>query len=209
MARPVTLAQAALQTRTGDIWIFRGSRAPDRAIRAVTNAPVNHVGMAIVIEDLPPLLWHAELGRALPDVWTGAHHRGAQLHDLEAAVGRWREEYGQRAWWRQLGPEATREQENAALRAVARLDGVSFPSVTGLGWRWLRARDSYVARRKRGRRVRPEAAFCAQIVAETYQEMGLLPEDRRTTWYDPGTFWSGDFLPLDPRWSLGTEVEIL
>jgi hypothetical protein len=42
--------------------------------------------MAVVLDDLPPLMWHAELGRGLPDVWTGDHHRGAQLHDLMAAV---------------------------------------------------------------------------------------------------------------------------
>ncbi|MBJ7452883.1 MAG: hypothetical protein JHC71_12485, partial [Blastococcus sp.] len=57
-------------TRTGDVWIFRGVSVADRAIRAVTNAPVNHVGMAVVLDDLPPLLWHAELGRSLPDVWS-------------------------------------------------------------------------------------------------------------------------------------------
>ena len=32
-------------------------------------------------DDLPPLLWHAELGRSLPDVWTGEHQRGTQLRD--------------------------------------------------------------------------------------------------------------------------------
>src|SRR3712207_1710579 len=63
--------------------LFRsGASVADRAIRTLTNAPVNHVGMAVVLEDLPPLLWHAELGRSLPDVWTGAHQRGVQLHDL-------------------------------------------------------------------------------------------------------------------------------
>jgi hypothetical protein len=60
----LSLAQAAELTRTGDLWLFRGRSAADHAIRAVTNSPVNHVGMAVVLEDLPPLLWHAELGRA-------------------------------------------------------------------------------------------------------------------------------------------------
>ena len=72
--------------RTGDVWLFRGTTAADVAIRTFTNAPVNHVGMAVVLDDLPPLLWHAELGQSLPDVWTGARHRGVQLHDLRDAV---------------------------------------------------------------------------------------------------------------------------
>ena len=35
---------------------------------------------------MPPLLWHAELGKSLPDAWTGQHQRGVQLHDLRDAV---------------------------------------------------------------------------------------------------------------------------
>lgn len=205
----LTLDRAVDLTRTGDIWIFRGRRAPDRAIQAFTNAPVNHVGMAVVLDDLPPLLWHAELGRALPDVWSGRNQRGVQLHDLRDAVARWRDEYQQRAWLRQLHPEVGREHEDALLRTVARLDGVSFPSAARLAGRWLRGRDSYVPRRHRDRpRLRPEAAFCAEVVATTYQEMGLLARDRRATWFDPGTFWSGDYLPLEPGWRLGVEVPV-
>lgn len=72
----ITLDDAVAVTRTGDLWIFRGSSHADRAIQTLTNAPVNHVGLAVVLDDLPPLMWHAELGRSLPDMWTGRHHRG-------------------------------------------------------------------------------------------------------------------------------------
>ena len=56
---------------TADIWLFRGRSIADRAIRVATNAPVNHVAMVVALDDLPPLLWHTELGRTLEDVWTG------------------------------------------------------------------------------------------------------------------------------------------
>ena len=98
--RTLGLDEAVELTRTGDVWVFRGASIADRAIRAITNAPVNHVGMAVVLEDLPPLLWHAELGRSLPDAWTGKRQRGVQLHDLGDAVRTWRQRYGQRAWLR-------------------------------------------------------------------------------------------------------------
>ncbi len=209
MSSSLTLDQAIDVTRSGDIWLFRGRRAPDRAIRAVTNAPVNHVGIAVVIDDLPPLIFHAELGKTQVDVWTGGHHRGVQLHDLREAVGRWHTDYDQDAWLRQLHPALGHHEEDGMLRAVARLDGVSFPSMTRLGARWLRGRDAYVPRRKRDQQHTPEAAFCAEVVATCYQEMGILPTDRRATWYDPGTFWSGDFLPIVEGWRLGREVEVL
>ena len=203
------LDEAVSLTRTGDLWLFRGRTAADRAIQTLTNAPVNHVGMALVLEDLPPLMWHAELGRSLLDVWTGDHHRGVQLHDLRDAVVRWQEDYGQTAWLRQLVPDVGRREEDAALRAVARLDGVSFPSAARLTARWLRGRDGYLPRRARDRqRPRPEAAYCAEVVALTLQEMAVLRDDRKAHWYDPGTFWSGEYLPLAEGWSYGIEVPV-
>ena len=67
---------------------FRGRSLADVAIRALSDAPVNHVGMDVVLDDLPPLLGHAEMGQSLPDVWTGQHQRGVQLHRLGDAVRR-------------------------------------------------------------------------------------------------------------------------
>lgn len=208
MTDALTLDQAVDLTRTGDLWLFRGRTAADRVIRTLTNSPVNHVGMSVVIDDLPPLMWHAELSKVLTDVWTGGNHRGVQLHDLRQAVDRWSGTYGQQAWLRQLTPEVGRPQEDALLTAIARLDGVSFPSTAKLAARWFRARDAYVAVKKRGVKVRPEQAFCAEVVATTLQDMGIIALDRRATWFDPGSFWSGDYLPLREGWAYGREVKV-
>jgi hypothetical protein len=203
--RPVlTLDEAADLTRTGDVWVFRGSSPADRAIRVLSNAPVNHVGMTVVVDDLPPLLWHAELGRSLPDLWTGNHQRGVQLHDLRDAVTTWAERYGQRAWLRQLEPAVTRPMEDAVLRTIARLDGTPFPSTARLAGRWLSGR---LPLRQRSEAA-AETAYCAEVLATTYQEMGLLPRDIRPHAYDPGSFWSGDQLALDAGRRLGDEIAI-
>ena len=90
----LSLDAAVDLARTGDVWVVRGASVVDRSIRTLADAPVDHVGMAVVLEDLPPLLRHAELGRSLPDVWTGRHQRGVQLHDLADAVRTWRQRYG-------------------------------------------------------------------------------------------------------------------
>jgi hypothetical protein len=83
----LALDDAVATAATGDIWLFRGRSVADVAIRTVTNSPVNHVGMVVALDDLPPLLWHAELGRSLPDVWTGERQRGVQLHKLPDDAG--------------------------------------------------------------------------------------------------------------------------
>jgi hypothetical protein len=214
----ISLDEAVDLTRTGDLWIFRGRSMPDRAIQLTTNSPVNHVGMALVLDDLPPLMWHAELGRSLPDMWTGKHHRGVQLHDLRDSVIVWANRYGQRAWLRQVEPPADPAMEDAVLRVVARLDGAPFPSTMQLAGRWLRSRIPAIRLPERPEGRRPvgqpepdsvlETAYCAEVVALTYEAMGLLPPGRRPSWYDPGRFWSGDDLRLTGGASLGREIEV-
>ena len=220
----LTLDDAVALTRTGDIWIFRGTSAADRAIQLTTNSPVNHVGMSVVLDDLPPLMWHAELGRSLPDVWSGAHHRGVQLHDLRAAVIVWAHRYGQSGWLRQLDRPVTPEMDDALLRTIARLDGTPFPSTARLAGGWLkgrmpRPREGWqsLTRRRRAAAADPrdedasaglESAFCAEVVARTYEAMGLLPPGRLPGWYDPGRFWSGDQLGLTGGYALGGELAV-
>ena len=239
----VPLAAAAHRTRTGDLWVFRGRAPADRLIQTLTNSPVNHVGVAVVLGDMPPLMWHAEMGRGLTDVWTGRRQRGVQLHDLEAAVRQWTGPYGQRAWFRQIEPEVSRAEEDALLTSIARLDGVSFPSAGRLTARWargrlasrgrrsdlttsgrgslpgrddddeargtgIRARLGLGGRNRPGATVRMEAAYCAEVVGLTLEEMGILLPAGDVSWYDPGRFWSGDDLPLAPGWSYGREIAV-
>ncbi|MCV7030288.1 guanylate cyclase [Mycobacterium sherrisii] len=222
----LTLEQAVHETRTGDLWLFRGGSGPDRAIQTLTNSPVNHVGMTVAIDDLPPLIWHAELGDKLVDLWTGTNHRGVQLNDLHQAVLQWAQRYRQRCWLRQLTPNPGREQENALLQVIARMDGTAFPTTARLTGRWLRGRlptaydwlqgiplvDKKIRestqRRKQRQRLVLETAYCAETVAITYEEMGLLQTEKYSNYFDPGSFWSGDALPLAPGYALGQEIEV-
>ena len=202
----ISLDDAVQLTRTGDVWLFRGRTAADRIIRVTTNSPVNHVGMAVVLDDLPPLMWHAELGKSLVDMWSGVRQRGVQLHDLRQAVLVWAKKYGQQAWLRQLEGSVSREMEDAVLRTIARLDGMPFPSTARLAGKWLRGRVP--TGRHSGPGDTAEAAYCAEVVATTYQSMGLLPARRPATWYDAGRFWSGDDLSLATGFRLSDEIAV-
>ncbi len=188
---------------TGDLWLFRGRSVADRAIQAVTNSPVNHVGMVVALEDMPPLLWHAELGRSLPDAWTGQRQRGVQLHKLADAVRTWDQKYGQRAWMRRLeGGTISREQEDALIETIDKYSGKPFPTTPGLMRSWATGRV-------RKREVTAETIYCAELVAVTMQNMGLLPDERPISWYDPGKFWSGDDLVLAEPFRLTDEIAVL
>ena len=175
----LSLDRAVDLTRTGDLWLFRGRSAADQAIRVLTNAPVNHVGMAVVLDDMPPLMWHAELGKGLLDVWTGTHHRGVQLHDLRARSS--------------SGPVATssgRGCGSSTRRSIRRWRrrccGPS-PASTGPvpGHRRI---AGPVGRGRVRRTAAAETTYCAEVVAATYAAMGLLADRRPTNYYDPGRF---------------------
>jgi hypothetical protein len=201
------MAEAALdfddaiaEAATGDVWLFRGRSLADRAIRTVTNAPVNHVGMVVALDDLPPLLWHAELGRSLPDVWTGERQRGVQLHRLADAASTWTVRYGQRAWVRQLQGPLEHRHEDRLMEIIARLDGRAFPTTLGLARQWV------TGRLRRSSSL--ETIYCAELVATTYQHMGLLPSRRPASWYDPGRFWSGDRIELVAPFALAGEITV-
>jgi hypothetical protein len=198
----LSLDDAVAGAATGDVWLFRGRSFADVAIRTVTNAPVNHVGMVVALDDLPPLLWHAELGRSLPDVWTGERQRGVQLHVLA-----------------RRGDDVGGALRPARLAAPAR--GGAGPRARGPadgGRRPLRrppvpddgplARSWASARFRRRAHWNVEAVYCAELVATTYQRMGLLPPDRPASWYDPGRFWSGDRIELVAPFRLGAEVAV-
>ena len=225
----ITLNEALELTRTGDIWLFRGHTLADRAIRVGTNSPVNHVGMSVVIEDLPPLMWHAELGRSLEDIWSGSRHRGVQLHDLRSAVEIWTGRYSQDAWLRQLEHPPLPGMEDALLRTIARLDGTPFPSTARLASRWLLGRVPRPPWARPGpparggpRRIPGQPGRGPRGAGPGPGERVLRggrgghvpvhgPAVRRggsPQWYDPGRFWSGDELDLEAGARLGGEIAV-
>ena len=70
---------------------------------------------------------------------------------------------------------------------------------------WLRGR---LPGGDQGRHAALETAYCAEVLAMTYTAMGLLPDDRKASWYDPGSFWSGDGLQLRGGAALGGEIAV-
>ncbi len=200
MVDAIPLTSAMEAATTGDIWLFRGRKVNDRMVQVTTNSPVNHVAMAVAIGDLPPLLWHTESSPSATDVWTNTRHAGVQLQRLDESVRVWSERWGQQPYVRQLSPAVGPDAEDELLRVINEYSGRRFPSAQGLVKRWLLGR----ARRS----AFPDEIFCAELIATTYQRMGLLDQTKPPNWYDPGRFWSGDRILLDAGFSLSHETVV-
>ena len=110
------------------------------------------------------------------------------------------ERYRQRAWTRQLQGRLERHHEDRLMEVIARFDGRPFPTTPGL------VRQYLTGRLRRASSL--EAIYCAELVATTYQQMGLLPSRRPASWYDPGRFWSGDRIELVAPFALSGEVAV-
>jgi hypothetical protein len=97
------------------------------------------------------------------------------------------------------------------LQTIARLDGTPFPSTTKLAARWLGGRVPAFRNRAithKAQEAALETAYCAEVLAITYQAMGLLTAEHRPNWYDAGRFWSGDSLRLAAGFRLGGEIVV-
>jgi len=87
------------------------------------------------------------------------------------------------------------------MEVIEQLDGKPFPTTVGLAGQW-------VTGRVRRRQVSRETIYCAELLATTYQHMGVLGKRRLPSWYDPGKFWSGDRIEMAEGFSLGEEIAI-
>jgi hypothetical protein len=96
--------------------------------------------------------------------------------------------------------------DEGLLRTIARLDGTPFPSTARMAAGWLRGRIP--TRGRDAAQATLESAYCAEVVAITYDAMGLLGKKRRPSWFDPGRFWSGDGLKLASGRLLGGEIAV-
>jgi hypothetical protein len=102
---------------------------------------------------------------------------------------------------RHLEGHIERHHEDRLMETIDRFDGRPFPTTLGLARQWATSRF-------RGRASSLETVYCAELVATTYQHMGLLPKRRPASWYDPGRFWSGDRIELVAPFALRREVAV-
>ena len=73
---------------------------------------------------------------------------------------------------RQLQGTIERRHEDRLMEVIERFDGRAFPTTLGLARQWATGRY-------RRRSSSLETVYCAELVAATYQHMGLLPERGR------------------------------
>ena len=190
--------------RTGDIVLFRGASLRSRIIEAATQSEFSHIGMIVRPQhDQPPLLWQTDPRAVTEDVVENGQHGGAQLNELTAALAAMTSPaYGDTPFIRQLVAEHASELDEQARLAIAALERTPFPSLAKLIREWLLGHLRIATSIKR--------MDCAETVALTYQQMGLLASDPPPNSYNPRDFSEQHMnLRLLRGATLGPQLEVV
>jgi hypothetical protein len=189
--------------RTADIVLFSGKGGISHGIKLITNSKWSHVGMALRLPEWDTLLlWESTTLSSLADVIAGKETRGVQLVVMRDRL-------------RTYDGEVT----------VRHLRGVNVDGKPDLKRRLMKFRKSVRDRPYEKSRLELIKAayegpfgrneedlsslFCSELVAEAYQQMGLLPgppDGPPSNEYTPRDFSAKKHLPLARGISLGKEI---
>ncbi len=191
------------EIKTGDIVLFSGKGGISAGIKWATISPWSHVGMVLVLPEYDFVcLWEATTIASLADLETGEFRKGVQLVPLSSRV----QQYEGQIALRSLKGVTFSQTDVVALMALRkRLAGRPYEQeIMELA---LAAYDGPFGLNTEDL----SSLFCSELVAEAYQELGLIKSgkhDKPSNEYTPADFSSPkEDLPWK-RGSLGPEVNL-
>ena len=198
MAKPrIYNKQMRAKLKTGDVVLFSGKGGISAGIKWATLSRWSHVGMIVVLPEYDFVtVWESTTLSSIVDLDTKLPHKGVQLVPFSSRI----EGYGGEV-------------------AVRQLDGVTFDDGDIKNLMLLRrklagkeyeqdkielikaAYDGPLGRNSEDL----TSLFCSELVAEAYQRLGLLSEDKPSNEYTPADFSDKRQLKL-LEGALGKEV---
>lgn len=177
--------------QTGDVILFHSPDLISEAIDVVTDASWSHVGM--IVRDLagapssPLALWHAfepEGGvviNALPDFLD------TYRHDDRGSFA-----------CRHLRMNRTADMQERLAAFINKVKGRPFPSIGGMVEHWVEGK----LRIDSGERT----FFCSNLLADSWQHMGIIDHSVPANGYAPGDFAKQTHFPFLIEAALGDVV---
>lgn len=191
--------------QTGDVLLFHGENSVSREVEIATGSPFSHCAMVIRHDRrAAPMIWQAGPGGIVVDPTKNQKHGGAQLGDITETMRLMEDpKYHDTGYLRRLTLDRPADFDDLALRMVADLDGRPFPSMLKMVEDYVLGRLLHV--------VSPERTlFCAELVALTYERLGLLPAAPPANAYAPGSFSEKNrALPLQMGARLGGQIRLM
>lgn len=203
----ITYNELAPLLKTGDIVLYHGDSHFQDIIDKLTGSPYNHMSMVVLSKDIglndqsaPILLWESTPYTITEDQELHKPKAGPTLVDLKTRI----EDELKRGMFqvfvfRQLDHELTPKMYGKLKKAIRKVHPDKFPTdlwffIKGIIGRWF------------NREVQRSTYFCSELIAYTYQEMGLLTKEHPADYYEPKDFSLKGQLNLQDQQSLGENL---
>ena len=174
--------------QTGDLILFSGTSPESQWIELFTGGMYSHATMIYRPDPAqPPLMWQEAPSGIVNDPWVKSPdpakslHGGAQLGDALAATQVIRYQYGDFAYYLQLNWTRPANLESQMESIVSTYDGRPFGTVMEMALNYVIGHELNIS-------SGDAIIYCAQLVALTYQALGLFSDAHPANWYSPNCF---------------------
>ncbi|MCU7882076.1 MAG: hypothetical protein KZQ66_11060 [Candidatus Thiodiazotropha sp. (ex Lucinoma aequizonata)] len=181
---------------TGDLILFSGWGPVAFGIKLVTQSKWSHVGMAFKMPEYDfACVWESTSLSNIPDLKSGMFVNGVQMSPLRDRI----REYNGEVAIRHLLDFTLGTEELSALKSFRHL-------VRGRPYERDMA-ELFSSALPLSNEEDISSLFCSELIAETYQVLGLLDESKPSNEYTPADFSQDAGLPLSAG-ALGEEIMI-
>jgi hypothetical protein len=193
----VDYSQIRNQLQTGDLFTFEGHAPLDFMINLMEDGTYSHVGM--VLRDPSNNLWFWDapgVGEIFPDPYYpgGQAHKGCRVANLDDVLAFYMKDMGTQTFsWRKLTPSIAGNSFTTLINFIRAVDGTPFPGSNVQFPAWiiklfhqlfpsatpeeLGLSVGLFLTYLTGKVLKAEVSgyyFCAQLIADTYMQLGLL-----------------------------------
>lgn len=185
--------------KTGDIILFSGKGLISAGIMAMTRSPWSHVGMVLKLPEYDFIvIWESTTLSKAKDLRSDSFKKGVQIVPLSE---RFKGYDGKAAVRRLLDADLDGSETDALMEFRKEVAGRDYEEDK------LELFNSAWDGPFGGNEEDLSSLFCSELVAEAYQRMGLLPEEKPSNEYTPADFGEkAELALLDGR--LGPEIAI-
>jgi len=176
---------------TGDIILFSGKSYVSAAIKWMTTSRWSHVGMALRVPDFDfVLLWESTMLSDVSEYDSSKLVRGVRLVVLSECISKYNADIAVRRLTVNRTPKMRRDLANFRNEVRGRPYEESKMELIKAAY------DGPFGRNEEDL----SSLFCSELIAESYQVMGLLPKNRSAPNYKPSNEYTpADFASTDPK----------
>jgi len=188
------------ELKTGDIILTSGTTLFSRAIRWMTKSYWSHVGMIVRADQWDfVLMWESTTGVRIKDVESTKFNHGVQLVPLSERLKAYDGTFAIRQLNRPLSESETQTLSRFRHEVSGRRFDYNMVELLRAAWDSGIMSDNH---------EELSSLFCSELIAETFQALGFLDEDRPSNEYVPSDFSTEQSLPLKRGVSLGEEIMV-